>query len=152
KYKKAYKEFESWCLEKRVKDVNEEVLLAYFEQKSKILKGSTLWSIYSMLRATLNVNKKIEIKNYPSLIAFIKRKSVGQISKKSSVFTRSEVERFLKEADNNAYLLMKVVLIVGISGACRGGELTFLDVKNVKDMESFFLIEILDTKTHIRRE
>jgi hypothetical protein len=31
-----------------------------------------------MLRATLNVNKKIEIKNYPSLIAFInRRKSVG---------------------------------------------------------------------------
>ena len=42
KYKKAYKEFENWCLEKRQQDVNEEVLLAYFEQKSRILKGSTL--------------------------------------------------------------------------------------------------------------
>jgi hypothetical protein len=51
-----------------------------------------------MLRTTLNVNKKIEIKNYPSLIAFIKRKSVGQLSKKSSVFAKLEVEKFLKEA------------------------------------------------------
>lgn len=108
KYKKAYKVFENWCLEKRVKDVNEEVLLAYFQQKAKILKGSTLWSTYSMLRTTLNVNRKLEIKNYPSLIAFIKRKSAGQTAKKSSVFTKNEVQKFLKEADNDIYLLMKV--------------------------------------------
>jgi hypothetical protein len=61
-----------------------------------------------MLRATLNVNKKVEIKNYPSLIAFIKRKSVGQLSKKSSVFAKLEVEKFLKEANNSTYLLVKV--------------------------------------------
>jgi hypothetical protein len=100
KYKKAYKDFENWCSEKIVKHVNEEVLLAYFEQKSRTFKGSTQWSIYSMLRATLNVNRKIEIKNYPSLIAFTKRKSVGQVSKKFSVFEELEVEKFLKEADN----------------------------------------------------
>jgi hypothetical protein len=76
--------------EKRVKHVNEKVLLAYFEQKSRTFKGSTLWSV----RATLNVNKKIEIKNYPSLIAFIKRKSAGQLSKKSNVFAKLEVEKF----------------------------------------------------------
>jgi hypothetical protein len=100
KYKKAYKDFENWCSEKIVKHVNEEVLLAYFEQKSRTFKGSTQWSIYSMLRATLNVNRKIEIKNYPSLIAFTKRKSDGQVSKKFSVFEKLEVEKFLKEADN----------------------------------------------------
>jgi Glu-tRNA(Gln) amidotransferase subunit E-like FAD-binding protein len=108
KYKKAYKKFENWCSEKRVKHGNEEVLLAYFEQKSRTFKGSTLWSIYSMLRATFNVNKKIEIRNYPSLIAFIKRKSVGQLSKKFSLFAKFEMEKFLKEAENNTYLLMKV--------------------------------------------
>jgi hypothetical protein len=59
-------------------------------------------------RTTLNVNKKIEIKNYTSLIAFIKRKSVGQLSKKSSVFAKLEVEKFLKEAENSTYLLMKL--------------------------------------------
>jgi hypothetical protein len=108
KSKKAYKDFENWCSEKRVKRVNEEVLLAYFEQKSRTFKGSTLWSIYSMLRPTLNVDKKIEIKNSLSLIAFIKRKSVGQVSKKSSVFVKLEVEKLLKEADNSTYLLMTV--------------------------------------------
>jgi Glu-tRNA(Gln) amidotransferase subunit E-like FAD-binding protein len=106
KYKKGYKGFENWCSEKIVKHVNEEVLLAYFEQKSRTFKGSTLWSIYSMLRATLNVIRKIEIKNYSSLIAFIKRKSVGQVSKKFSVFAKLEVEKFLKEADNREYLFV----------------------------------------------
>jgi hypothetical protein len=43
KYDKAYQQFEDWCREKRVRDITEEVLLAYFEQKSRKLKGSTLW-------------------------------------------------------------------------------------------------------------
>lgn len=50
----------------------------------------------------------IDIKKFVSLIAFIKRKSVGQLSKKSSVLTKSEVETFLKEADDTTYLMMKV--------------------------------------------
>jgi hypothetical protein len=43
KYDKAYQQFEDCCREKRVRDITEEVLLAYFEQKSRKLKGSTLW-------------------------------------------------------------------------------------------------------------
>jgi hypothetical protein len=43
KYDKAYQQFEDWCREKRVRHITEEVLLAYFEQKSRKLKGSTLW-------------------------------------------------------------------------------------------------------------
>jgi hypothetical protein len=37
KYDKAYQQFEDWCREKRVRDITEEVLLAYFEQKSRKL-------------------------------------------------------------------------------------------------------------------
>jgi hypothetical protein len=43
KYDKAYQQLEDWCREKRVRDITEEVLLAYFKQKSRKLKGSTLW-------------------------------------------------------------------------------------------------------------
>jgi hypothetical protein len=43
KYDKAYQQLEDWCREKRVRDITEEILLAYFEQKSRKLKGSTLW-------------------------------------------------------------------------------------------------------------
>jgi hypothetical protein len=43
KYDKAYQQLEDWYRKKRVSDITEEVLLAYFEQKSRKLKGSTLW-------------------------------------------------------------------------------------------------------------
>lgn len=110
KYENAYRQFDDWCKERRVKVITEEVLLAYFEQKSRVYKSSTLWSLYSMLRTTLSMKKNIDIKKFVSLIAFIKRKSVGQLSKKSSVLTKSEVETFLKEADDTTYLMMKVKL------------------------------------------
>jgi hypothetical protein len=61
KYDKAYQQFEDWCREKRIRDITEEVLLAYFEQKSRKLKGSTLWSLFSMLRSTIQLKKNIEI-------------------------------------------------------------------------------------------
>ncbi|KAJ3622565.1 hypothetical protein MTP99_003067 [Tenebrio molitor] len=38
---------------------------------------------------------------------------------------------------NRRYLLMKVMLIIETSGACRGEELTFLDVKNIPDKGSY---------------
>ncbi|KAJ3635106.1 hypothetical protein MTP99_008039 [Tenebrio molitor] len=47
-----------------------------------------------------------------------------------------EIEKFLREADNGTYLMTKVMLIIGISGACRREELTFLDVKNITDKGS----------------
>ncbi|KAJ3629839.1 hypothetical protein MTP99_014205 [Tenebrio molitor] len=63
-----------------------------------------------------------------------------------------EIEKFLREADNGTYLMMKVMLIIGISGACRREELTFLDVKNITDKGSYIIIQIPDTKTNVRRE
>lgn len=108
KYENAYRQFEDWCNVKRVKETTEEVLLAYFEQKSRVYRSSTLWSIYSMLRTTLSMRKKIDISRFTSLIAFIKRKSVGHQPKKSMALTKLEVEKFLKEANETTYLLMKV--------------------------------------------
>lgn len=108
KYEKAYRLFEDWSHQKGVTVITEAVLLAYFEQKSRVYQSSTLWSLYSMIRTTLSVKKNIDIKKFPSLIAFLKRKSVGHRSRKSSVLRKSEVEKFLKEADDKTYLMMKV--------------------------------------------
>jgi hypothetical protein len=49
KHNKAYQQFEDWCRENRVRDITEEALLTYFEQKSRKLKGSTLWSNFEGL-------------------------------------------------------------------------------------------------------
>jgi hypothetical protein len=91
-----------------VRDITEEVLLAYFEQESRKLKGLSLWSFFSMLTSTVQLKKNIEINKYASLITFIKRKSTGQVSKKSDIFTKQEIEKFLKEVHNGSYFMMKV--------------------------------------------
>ena len=74
KYDLAYDKFEKWCQEKKLKHVNEKVMLAYFEGK-KNLKSSTMWTLYSMLRCELALKRNIDIKKYTNLVAFIKRQS-----------------------------------------------------------------------------
>ncbi|KAH0816055.1 hypothetical protein GEV33_006736 [Tenebrio molitor] len=113
-------------------------MLAYFMQRSKLLKPSTMWSEYSKLRTTIYLNRK--------------RQSEGYRGKKSKVFTKDEVHAFLKEANDETYLMLKVLLIVGISGACRRQELLQLSIKDIEDMGEFLKIQILETKTKVPRE
>ncbi|KAJ8913002.1 hypothetical protein NQ315_002880 [Exocentrus adspersus] len=44
-----------------------------------------------------------------------------------------------------------VAFILGVAGACRCNELTFLDISNVQDKGSYLYVLILDTKTNISR-
>jgi cytosine/uracil/thiamine/allantoin permease len=64
RYWKEYEIFVKWRVDNSVSNYNEYVLLAYFEAKSKNLKSSTLWSIFSMLKSTLNVKHNINIETY----------------------------------------------------------------------------------------
>lgn len=108
KYEKTFAVFKCWCKEKNVRNISEDVLLAYFAEKSEKLKSSTLWSVYSMIKLMLNLKENLDISRYYKLIAFIKRKSVGYIPKKSRVLTRVDIDKFLLEAPDNEYLLIKV--------------------------------------------
>lgn len=107
RYEMAYTTFVKWQNIKCVKSVNEDVILAYISEKAKSLKSSSLWSHFSMLKKTLLIKKNINI-NYPKVVAFLKKKSVGYRPKKSKVFERCEIDKFLEDADDNLYLMMKV--------------------------------------------
>lgn len=91
RYEKQYAKFKSWCNNKKVNQVTEEVMLAFFAEESKIYKSSSLWSTYSMLRAVLLIKENINIANYLKLKSYLKRKSVGYEAKKSRVFSRNEI-------------------------------------------------------------
>lgn len=108
RYEKTYSAFEDWCSFKNVKVVTEEVLLAYFAEKTNHYKSSSLWSMYSMLKSTLLLKKNVDIKKFPKLIAYLKRKSVGYQAKKSKTFSRAEIDQFLIEAPDKEFLMMKV--------------------------------------------
>lgn len=107
-YEKCYKNFEEWLEIKKIHKITEKVMLAYFNNKSKNYKAPTMWSEYSKLKCMINLNRNVDISKFASLIAFLKRKSVGHRAKKSKVLTKSEFEKFILEADDNEFLLMKV--------------------------------------------
>ena len=110
-YDASYDRFKEWCAEKKVRTYTENVMLAYFNNKSKNYKSSTLWAQYSMLRSCLQVNDNIDISKYPKLVAFLKRNSDGYQAKKSNVLTRVQIEMFLAKANDNEYLMNKVKII-----------------------------------------
>lgn len=109
KYIREYNLFKEWSSKNNVKNASENSILAYFYEKSKVLKSSSLWSKYSMLRTTLIMKNNVDIK-YPKLIAFLKRQADGYKPKKSETFTREDINKFLCEAPDNEYLLMKVCM------------------------------------------
>lgn len=62
RYHTALEKFRQWMRSKNVETITEEVLLAYFNGLQSKYASSTLWSTYSMLRLTLFVYDKIDIK------------------------------------------------------------------------------------------
>ena len=108
-YEIAHNKFIKWCENKGVSGkYSENILLAYFEEKAKVWKSSSLWSHYSMIKAMLRVNNDVAISKHFKLIAYLKRQGEGYQAKKSKIFTRDQIEQFLKYAPDDEYLLMKV--------------------------------------------
>lgn len=150
-YLKEYDTFMKWRNQNNIHSFTERVLLAFFEEKSRKFKSSTLWSSYSKLKATLIINDNVDINKYAKLIAFLKRKSVGYIPKKSNTFSREEINKFLLIAPDDKYLMFKVTLILGIAGGCRREELYKMKIDDIENKGQFLLITIPDSKTHTSR-
>lgn len=108
-YEKCFKEFCDWCLVKEVDEIHSEsVLLVYFAEKAKHFKASTLWSHYSMIKATLSVKNNVDISKYSRLVVFLKRQNTGYQAKKSKILTKEQVHQFLIDAPEEKYLMVKV--------------------------------------------
>lgn len=108
KYLAAFSAFMEFRKRKKIESFSENVVLDYFKELSEKYKASSLWSIFSMLRCTLNIHQNIDIISYEKLQAFLKRQSDGYSAKKSKVFTRENVEKFLTEAPDYEFLATKV--------------------------------------------
>lgn len=108
RYIKSYNDFMKWRSDKKVKSLSESVFLTYFNDLSKRVKPSTLWSVYSMLKTTMTTRHNVNLKNFDKLTSFLKRQSEGFRSKKSKVLTAQDVETFLNQAPDEVYLATKV--------------------------------------------
>lgn len=111
-YMNAYNQLKTWCEERKVVKVTENVLLAYFKEKSEGKKVSTLWANYSMLKSTLAIKENIDISKFFKLVAFLKQKNSSYKPKKSKVFTKEEINKFIVEAPDDEYLSKKVYFFI----------------------------------------
>lgn len=109
-YERAYGRFMEWRMQNNTTSFSEDVIIAYFANLSRTLKPSTMWGQYSMLKATLVVKNNIDIKKYPKLIPFLKRKADGFLPKKSKTLTKEQFNKFICEAPDEKYLMTKVRL------------------------------------------
>lgn len=114
-YLKEYNSFLDWQKKKNIQSCSERVLLAYFGERTKTNKASTLWSSYSKLKATLIMNMNLDIGKYSKLIAFLKQQSVGYRPKKSKILSKQDIYKFLLEAPDDPYLMMKVKMFKAFS-------------------------------------
>jgi integrase len=118
---------------------------------SKTFKPSTLWSKFSMISKCLQIKENINASRFPKTLAFLKRQSSGYEPKKSKVFTAEQVSEFMTKASDGKWLLDKVILSLGIFGACRRDDILNLNKNDVNDNGSYFTVKIRDDKTHKNR-
>lgn len=150
-YNRELENFRQWMTNNQVEVINETVLLGYFEELSESFAASSLWTKYSMLKKTLLVNRNIDIGKYCKLGVYLKQRSKGYEAKKSKVLTREEVLKFIHEAPNETFLMMKVALLFGIFGGCRRQELVNMLIGHFDDRESVIVVTIPETKTDKKR-
>lgn len=153
RYEDEYKKFCEWLKEENIEvsQVVDDVLLVYLSEKSNNFKPSTLWSRFSMIKKCLQVKENIDVSSFPKTMAFLKKQSTGYVPKKASVFTADQISKFMVTAPDNTWLLDKVILILGIFGACRRDDLVHLSINDVKDNITYFTVFLRDGKTHKNR-
>lgn len=94
----------------KIETINETVMVAFFTEKSKAFKPSTMWSEYSKLKSTIALNRDVDISKFSKVTRFLKRKQVGHVYKKSKVLRFDDFCKFIGEANDNENLLLKVKL------------------------------------------
>ena len=104
-YENAYKTYRLWCTKNKIIKTTEDCLLAYFNSELVSFKSSSLWTKYSMLRSTINLQEGIDISRFSGLILYLKRKGEGHKPKKSSTLTKEHVDAFLTQADDKEHSL-----------------------------------------------
>ncbi|KAK4875617.1 hypothetical protein RN001_012039 [Aquatica leii] len=145
-YEKAYSKFLEWSHANNVTVVTENVMISFFKGKRETFKSSTLWKLYSMLRTMLNIRQNIDIAKFANLQVLLKNYSKSYIAKKSKTLNFDQVEAFLKNAPDINYLVVKVALIIGYTGACRRQELTNMSIKDLEFKESIIFVSIPNSK------
>uniref|UniRef100_A0A6P7GWA9 Uncharacterized protein LOC114343693 n=1 Tax=Diabrotica virgifera virgifera TaxID=50390 RepID=A0A6P7GWA9_DIAVI len=117
-------------------------MMEYLQCIEKVYKPTSLWTRLSMLKATLKAYENVDISSFSSLFTYLKGISKHHKAKKAKALEAWQIQHFLTLAPDSTYLLMKVALIIGISGGCNCEELTKLTLDNIEDKGSHLLVTL----------
>lgn len=146
-YLKEYNKFLNWKTKNQVKEITEDVMLAYFNGLSKEYAPSTLSTICSKLKSCIYAYDKVLIDKFESLHRFLKRTNRGYNTKKAAVFTKEDIQNFVIQAPDDKYLVMKVMLILGVVGVLRKTDLYSLELRQIEDKGTHILVALMESKT-----
>ncbi len=108
RYQQAYDNFQKWKISNSTISNSQRVIMAYFTGLAEKYSPSTLWSTYSMLKATLNISEGVDISKYTQLIAMLKKMATGYVTKKVFIFEATEIQKFIDNAPDVLWLDVKV--------------------------------------------
>lgn len=113
RYVLVYDTFKKWEADHKneLSSSHERNLIIYFKELEAKVKPPTLWSIWSMLKKTLNSNDGIDITKFLNLKCLLTNNAKGYKPKKSLIFKWKEIEKFLKDATDVLYLSAKVCFL-----------------------------------------
>lgn len=149
RYLKVRHDFENWMRLSELTEINEDAVLVYLSKKSDSLAPSGLYSIFSMLKATL---PNYGMEKYYQVKAYLKKNAKGHKPKKASTFTTEDFHTFISSADHITHLLHIVIVILGIAGAMRRKEIYDLEEEDVKDKRDFIEVRVKNTKNDLDRK
>lgn len=114
RYNLVYDSYKKWKLEHKtlLSNSEESNLIVYFKDLTKKLKPSTIWSVWSILKTTLNLRDNVNMNNFLNLKALIKNNSKGYKPKKSLVLKWDEIIRFINNAPDYVHLASKVSIYI----------------------------------------
>lgn len=114
RYALVYETYQKWKKEHKssLSSSEESNLIVYFKELSAKLKPSTIWSVWSMLKKTLNTRDKVDFTHFQNLKSLVKQNSKGYRPKKSLDFKWTDITNFMKNAPDYIYLAAKVTILV----------------------------------------
>ncbi|KAG4067601.1 hypothetical protein HA402_005373 [Bradysia odoriphaga] len=148
RYEAEYAKFMKWQEAQDTNSFAEDVLLRYFGEMAKTVAPTTLCTVYSMLKSMLSSKHNVNTGEYSQLLAFLKKSKEGFISNNlPRLFTADEVNKFLEEASDTEYVVVKAVTAFAICVSPKTDTLTSIKMEYIKDYGTEIVVRVPNPTT-----
>ena len=157
-YLNVYNQFIHWVNEHKIQEINEEVLIVYFDELNQSgFKPSTLYKISSAIKSILNALLRMNIDEYSLLKKWLFNNSTNYHPHQAPIFTKEEIHQFL-EIQDPKLLKFQVATALMWFGGLRRAEGASLEHQNVTMLKSesmcfyFYFNACLHIKQHKHKQ